>query len=517
VVRRWIVTLMLFAAAAARANDLSVDPRSLQLNDLTTITVSLEGEFAKLDSVNVPVQNLGIVGQPWVSSEFAWINGEVIRRKVFRYRARPLLPGPAQVGPLILTAADGQRDTLPAIALQISRDRTVTTNDPEVLLRELVATGRPPLFVVAEADKTNAWMGEQVLITWWLYNAATVENWQIVSVPKLAEFWAEEIDARNVDPERVFVGDRTMMRAPLRRVALYPLRSGSLPIGGMTLEASVMERTRSGPFAVFEGTLVETTFSSAPLTIHVRALPEGPPVAAVGEVSLNCDLPKQKNGGPVVIEATLNGAANLRSAAPPKFVGALAGTVQVEGGETRVEREEGLISMTRRWRYLIFPAKGGMLEIPAMAMTVFSPATGARRELTCEATTFWNAEVAWTAKPAEPRAPAAETPRTDRKWPWVAGGAALFALLLVPRVIREVALRHDVHDIVQGSAAEIRERIDARMKTAPAVLLIEQSDRGDAYRALRSLLDAAERERDIAEDAEREIARRVRELLQFAS
>jgi hypothetical protein len=41
----------------------------------------------------------------------------------------------------------------------------------------------------------------------------------------------------------------------------------------------------------------------------------------------------------------------------------------------------------------------------------------------------------------------------------------------------------------------------------------EQSDRGDAYRALRSLLDAAERDRDIAVDAEDEIARRVREVL----
>jgi hypothetical protein len=41
----------------------------------------------------------------------------------------------------------------------------------------------------------------------------------------------------------------------------------------------------------------------------------------------------------------------------------------------------------------------------------------------------------------------------------------------------------------------------------------ESSDRGDAWRALLSILDAAERERDIAEGAEKEIARRVAEVL----
>jgi hypothetical protein len=191
--------------------------------------------------------------------------------------------------------------------------------------------------------------------------------------------------------------------------------------------------------------------------------------------------------------------------------------MQVEGGETRVDREEGLISMTRRWRYLIFPAKSGILEIPALQMTVFSPATGARRELQCEPATFWNAEVTYTPQRTAPREAVAEPQQARRKWTWILGAAALFALLFIPRVVREVALRHEVRDLVALGPAEIRERVEARMNVAPSVLLAEQSDRGDAYRALRSLLDAAERERDIAEDAQREIKRRVKELLQFAS
>jgi hypothetical protein len=379
-----------FCVLRSKANDLLVDPKTLQLNDLTTITVSLEGDYASVDSVNIPLDNLALVGEPWVSSEFAWINGEVVRRKVFRYRARPLLPGAARVGPIVLTSSDGKRDALPLVNLQVEPDRIAASNDPEAVLRELVATGRPPLFMVAEANKSVVWQGEQVIVTWYLYNAATVENWQIVSVPKLAEFWSEELESRSSDAERVYVGNQLMQRVRMRRVALYPLRTGTLDVGSMSVEAGVMERLR-GPFSIFEGNLVETTFSSAPISINVKPLPPGPPVDAVGELALNCTPVTQRNGGPVVVETTVTGNGNLRGASPPRFTRAVAGNVQVESGETGVVREEGNVTMTRKWRFLIFPAQAGALTIPPLEMTAFSPSAAARKTLRCEEQTLFNA------------------------------------------------------------------------------------------------------------------------------
>jgi len=489
-----------------------VDPRTLQLTDLTTITVSLEGSFASAENVNVPLDNLAFVGEPWVSSEFAWINGDVVRRKVFRFRARPLLPGVARVGPLVLTASDGQRDTLAAVALQVMPDRIAATNDPEALLRELTATGRPPLFLVAEADKREAWAGEQVVVTWYLYNGATVENWQIVGVPKLTDFWSEEIDSRSSEAERVYVGDRLMQRAILRRVALYPLRSGTLQVGGMSVEASVMERLRGGPFAVFEGNLIEVTFTSAPISISVKPVPPGPPVAAVGEAILACAPPKQRNAGPVVVEATLRGSGNLRGAPPPQFQGRVAGVVEIEGGETSVSRDEGTIAMTRKWRYLIFPAKAGQLDIPPLTMTVFSPSASQRRELRCEAATLWNAVVSTAEREASRLHPGGETPPAQPARTPAFLALALLVVIAIPFVRRELALRREVREIVRSG--DVRAAIEARLGINPAVLLQERSERGDAYRALRSLLDA--RDRDLGVDVRKELARRVRDVLTIA-
>lgn len=501
----------LVCAARAHGNGMTVDARTLRMNDLATVTVTLLGQFAEVEAVSPPLQNLAIVGEPWVSSEFAFINGQVSRRKVFRFRVRPIAPGRGVVGPLKIDG-ETQHLSLAALWIDVVPDRAFGSNDAESILRELGASGRDPVFVVSEVEKTAVFAGEPLRITWYLYNAVNVQQWQVVSVPKLQDFWTEELPVRNERAERVYVGDDLMQRVPIRRVVLYPLRSGSLKIEGLTVEAAVMRRYRTGVFAGFEGELVETSFTSAPIVVAAKPVPPGPPVDAVGDLILQCDQPRQRNAGPVVVQVTLGGESNLRGVPPPRFAERIAGDVQIEGGEVLASREEGSAAMTRQWRYLVFPAREGLLYVPPMTLRTFVPATSQRKELRCEAATL---EAQAAARPVgqAPEKSAGTTRLPSQSLPWIAGGA--FALLLVglglPRLMRTISVRREVRQIVEGkSAAEIRSAVDARVSPA---LLKEASDRGDAYRALRSMLDAAERERDIAVDAEEEIARRVRELI----
>ncbi|HEX6097321.1 MAG TPA: BatD family protein [Thermoanaerobaculia bacterium] len=499
--------LLLALAFSASANEIVVDTRTLDMNDLATVTVSLTGAFASNDFVEMPLQNLDFVGEPNVASEFAWINGEVVRRKVFRYRLRPIAPGPAKIGPIELRAEDGQVDRLNAVELQVLPDRAGASNDPEAVLRELLALRRDPFFVVAQVDKQSVYVGEPVVITWLMYNATAIQQWQVVNVPKLADFWSEDLTRKDT-PEREYLGDVMVQKLPVRRVALYPLRSGRLRIEGLTVEGAIMRRIRSGPFSMFDGELVETTFTSAPVEIDVKPIPPGAPVDVVGELALACESPMQRGSGPAVLRVSLSGLGNIRATTPPRFERGVAGTLQIEGGAVTVARDEGTAEMTRRWEYLIFPSKTGTLEVPALTMLVFDPRLGARRELRCAATFL---PVVATPLPEGAAAPPAEA-RRPLPWPWLAGGAALLLALFLgfPRVSRELRLRREARAIVRDATpAEIRARMEQRVK----IPLDEASDRGDAWRALRSLLDAAERERDIAVDAEAELVRRVREVL----
>jgi hypothetical protein len=379
------------------------------------------------------------------------------------------------------------------------------------VLRELLASGRPPMFVVAEVDKSAAFAGEPVTVTWYLYNGAAVQEWQIVSVPKLAEFWVEEL-TRGESAERVYVGDAMLQRLPVRRAVLFPLRAGRVRVEGLTVEASIMQRTRGGPFAMFEGSLVDTTFTSAPFELDVKPLPPGPPVDAVGDLTLHCEPATQRNAGPVVLRVSLEGIGNLRATSAPHFERNVSGTVQTEGGQVTVNRDEGNVSMVRRWQLLIFPENPGPLQVPPVAMRVFVPATGERRDLRC-ASTFVDVIA---AKPPMRETPPPTTPDevavAKQRWPWIAGiVAALVAIVFAALRLREtLSLRREVNAIVSNATPEeIRTRVAQRLRIDAR----ESSDRGDAWRALLSILDAKERERDIAADADVEIRRRVREVL----
>ena len=512
--------LLLFAVAASPsllANDLSVDRHSVRVGESVTITLSLEDAFATIDDVDVPARNLEVNPTPSVSSEFSWINGSVVRRKVFRFSARAVEAGPAQVGPLTITLPDGERESFAAIVLQVLPDRAAGSNDPVTVLRELLNSGRDPFFVVGEMDKTEAVVGEQVVVTWWLYNAASVQEWQIGAVPKLAEFWVEEVDVRNAQPVQSFVSDYSMQRMPIRRVALYALRSGTLPIGSMEVEATVMRRTSGGPFSLFEGNVVDVSFSSAPLSVTIHPRPAGA-VPLVGDLNLRCAPPRQKNGGPVVIEATLSGRGNLRSAAAPRFETAPAADVQLVERGASLDRAL-LPSMTRRWEFVLFPARAGAMAIPPLMVTAFSPATKANQVLRCGGSTLNVTAVDRSQSVAQPSSGPSHVTSNVRTILLIA--IALAVAVFIATAITRVVLRKRLESrriaqlLRDRSPSQIRDAVHERLAEKgidAASLMRESSDRGDAYRALRSLLDGLEHERLTV--GATELQRRVREFLE---
>jgi hypothetical protein len=92
---------------------------------------------------------------------------------------------------------------------------------------------------------------------------------------------------------------------------------------------------------------------------------------------------------------------------------------------------------------------------------------------------------------------------------------ALVALAIVaPPIERGRRARRESRALLRETSAETRAAVEAWIVERgidPVALLREPSDRGDAFRALRSLLDAMEHERIDA--SPREVRRRVRDLV----
>src|SRR5260370_18348686 len=278
------IPVFLFTLAlvgTAFANDLSVDKRTLQMDDSLTITVTVENAFANIDSIRIPLQNLAFNGAPSLSTEFHWINGVSSRRKVFTYSAHPTAAGTATVGPITLHGLGGQVETLAAVAIQVLADAAAGSNDPAKILRELIATNRDPICLVAEADKTNAFAGEEIVVTWTLYNATAVQQYAIGEIPKLEDFWSEELDVRSETQQQMMLGSVAVQKLPIRRVALFPLAAGPLLVPPLGVNASLLKRVGSrSPVGLFEGMEVDVHPPPPPLPIHPPPLPPAPPPPA---------------------------------------------------------------------------------------------------------------------------------------------------------------------------------------------------------------------------------------------
>jgi len=517
--KRWFALLFFilnsaFCVLNSYANELTVDRTTLNPDDTLTITLSLDNAFTSLDSVSIPVQNLRILGAPSVSSQITWVNGTLTQRKSFQYQARPIAAGGALVGPVVLETRDGQRETLSPVAVQVLPDLAAGSNDPQTVLRELIATHRDPIFLVAEVDRTTAYVGEEVVVTWSLYNGASVEQWEIANVPDREDFWSEQLEIGSEHPEMVMFGQTQMQKLVIMRLALFPLHAGALTIGPLEVRAEIMRRDDAGsPFGIFEGNVIDITRHNAPVTINVLPVPAGPPVDVVGEVAMNCGKARQANGGPVVVDVGLSGRANLRTAAPPHWLGKLDGSTQIEEGKLNVMRGAGVATMTRQWRLLVFPAHAGLFTLPPLVTHAFSPAAG-RQDLQCNAATLHvTAAAAPLDQPPQPRQQ--RPPRSFRPSASTLIGVAIVIIgaigirLIAPRIRRASALRRRAREIATPHE-EVRAKLAALLaanRLDEASLMREQSDRGDAYRSLQSRLEF--------EPPDKEVEFRLRDFLQF--
>jgi tetratricopeptide (TPR) repeat protein len=263
------------------------------------------------------------------------------------------------------------------------------------------------VIILAHADKQTAWTGEPIIITYKLLTRHTITSYGIEKIPSFDGFWSENIidpTARPQQGEETYNGKR-YATALLRKIVVYPQKSGTLSVEPLEVEAIVripVQRKQQNafdwmdqmfnnffsnpfgndPFSTFGNSYedIQKTFRSNSITLNIKELPAKNRTASftgqLGNYTMEAWFDKER----ILIDDALNfnikisgnGNMSLLEAPAVQFPGSFeVFDPQVEDN-TKVSANG--ISGNKTFTWLIIPREPGTFKIPAVEFTFFSPA-----------------------------------------------------------------------------------------------------------------------------------------------
>lgn len=163
----------------------------------------------------------------------------------------------------------GLRDINVQLGSKTIRHQSITFN---VLKEPEVAAD---VFVMADVPKKAIFLGEGIVVRYYLYNKVPVTNIDIKKYPKLNNFLKRFLQEPDRS-ERVTVDGQMYNRTQIYGAKLFPEKTGELKVDPLHLSATIMTSRSGDPFGSF-GLGRESkvkSVSSDSVKVEVRPLPE---------------------------------------------------------------------------------------------------------------------------------------------------------------------------------------------------------------------------------------------------
>jgi len=269
------------------------------------------------------------------------------------------------------------------------------------------------VFLKAVVDKNNPFQGELIVLTFKLYTPTNrLQIDQPDKIPSYPGFWAQDLlkEATQYPQYSETVNGKKYIVAELRKVALYPQKSGLLTIDPLVQDVIYQVKVKArNPFAddpffgndpffknfmddSFMGSEyqnVKKSLRSNPISINVKPLPNANKPAeftgAVGQFTMKSQIDRTEattNDG-ITLRVSITGTGNLNLIDkplinfPPDF--------EVYDPKTIDNfSNKGATSGTRTFEYLIIPRAAGDFAIDPIQFAYFDPSRKDYRLLSSE-------------------------------------------------------------------------------------------------------------------------------------
>jgi len=343
-----IVTIAFFAVpeiSLAQKFTASASSSSAGLNNSIRITYTLSD--AQAESFQAPSFSGFNANGPYnsSSSNISFIGGKSVVQSTqsWIYTIAPTKAGKFTIEPAKVKV-NGKWISSNTLTIEVANTGTASGNqqqqqqtkqNQQTTSAEASATD---LFVKVFADKTNVMQGEQLTVTYKIYTRIPVSQYAIQKLPSFSGFWSYDL-MKNKEQAVQYnetVNGQKYTVAEIRKVALFPQKSGKLTVDPLEVEALahiLVKKKANNPFGnffndpffndpFFQNAFtsgyqeVKKTLKSNALAINVTALPAGQPedfCGLVGNLNMEATLDKNevKANDAVTLTVKISGKGNL--------------------------------------------------------------------------------------------------------------------------------------------------------------------------------------------------------------
>ena len=250
------------------------------------------------------------------------------------------------------------------------------------------------VYIKAFIDQSNPFQGEQVIITYKIYTTVPISQISISKLSSFPGFWYKNLLNDN-EPLKQYsetINGKQYVVADLRKIALYPQKSGEIKIEPMEMQCLAQvksQNTRSrdpffdsffdDPFFNRNYQNVTLTLQSNTVTLNVKALPlANKPSSfkgAVGNFTMSSDVDRTdlKTNDAITYKISISGKGslelieNLKPEFPPDFE-----TYDPKINDNINKSISGL-SGSRTFEYLTIPRNAGDFQIKPVEFSYFDP------------------------------------------------------------------------------------------------------------------------------------------------
>jgi hypothetical protein len=188
------------------------------------------------DNFNPPNFNgFKVVMGPSQSISSSWVNGKRSFSKSYGYILTPLITGSYEIGQATIEIDGKTYKTVPK-KIQVT-GAVANPNAPKTA--DDIADEN--LHLVAEVSKTSPYLNEAVTVVYKLYisPSVSVTNFRPLDSPKYNNFWSQDIPVKRYDTKNATYDGKPFRSVILKRVVLYPQKTGKLTIEPLALEIYV--------------------------------------------------------------------------------------------------------------------------------------------------------------------------------------------------------------------------------------------------------------------------------------